>query len=297
MNHRYSPWLRASKRFALALAAVYMTVVAVLYVFQDQLIFRSGIGVPDLQKLELPRLKEITIDVRDPVDGDLSLMSWYTPPIDPSLPTVLYFHGNGGHIGLRPKIQERFLDLGWGLLMLEYRGYGNNPGTPSVDGLQKDALAAAQFLQNKFGRDAKIHIYGESIGGAIAVQMLKHHPELPVKSLIIYAPFTKLSDVARLHYPWVPVGLLLKSELNTIDSIADVHVPLFIMHGENDTLVPPDMGRRVYANANQPKEIWIEPDADHFDLWEKGGVDQAINYIRRIDGRSLASSGEIGGVE
>ena len=274
---------KSLKTLLISLLSAYLLVGIGLSVFQDQLIFRSGMGAPNLQAMNLPRLSEVYIHSRSPGDADLSLLSWYAPPIDPAMPTILYLHGNGGHIGLRPRMAGRFLELGWGLLMLEYRGYGNNPGQASPDGLVDDTVAAVEFLRKALGQEAHIHVYGESIGAAVAVQMINRHPEFHIKSLTMYAPFTKLSDVAKYHYWWLPVDLLLRREFNTVDTIGKIHVPVLITHGAFDGLIPLQMGQDVFDKANQPKTIWIEPNSNHFNLWENGGVDRAIEFMKAVE--------------
>ncbi len=273
-----------SKQLLILIILTYAGVIGTLYVLQGYMIFRNYGGPPNLEQTALPRLKEIHIPVQlcDITVGcpDSQLLAWYTPPVKPGMPTILYLHGNGGNIARRPGIAAQFLQPGWGLFMLEYRGYGGNPGTPTPNGLAIDAIAAYEYLRRELGPDAPIHIYGESIGGAVAIQMIDQYPEAKIKSLVLYAPFTKLSDVVKFLYPWLPVDLILKYDFDNISRIANIHVPLLIMHGELDTFVPPSMGRAIYDAANQPKQLWIDEDANHYSLWRYSGVKKAVEFYK-----------------
>ncbi|TAH35619.1 MAG: alpha/beta hydrolase [Alphaproteobacteria bacterium] len=275
-----------SKQLLWLLILTYLGVVGSLYLLQNYMIFRNYGGPPDLAATALPRLKEIHIPVFlcDQLKPDCKpseLLSWYTPPIRPGMPTILYFHGNGGNIAKRPRIAGQFLEQGWGLFMLEYRGYGGNPGKPTPDGLVVDAKVAYKYLRRELGPNAPIHIYGESIGGAVAIQMMDQNPDIKIDSLVLYAPFTRLGDVVKYLYPWLPVDLILKYDFNNIDRIKNIHTPLYIMHGEIDNFVPVQMGRKLFDAANNPKQIWIDPDSNHYSLWRQGGVKKAIEFYSK----------------
>ncbi len=274
------------KNLLLLAVLTYAGVVGTLYVIQDYLVFRNYGGAPNLAATNLPRLQEIEIPIFLCADSaqdcaQSQLLSWYTPPVKPEMPTILYLHGNGGNIAKRPGIAAQFLQQGWGLFMLEYRGYGGNPGHPSADGLAADAKAAYDYLRRQLGDNAKIQIYGESIGGAVAIKMIAANPNVKIDGLVLYAPFTKLSDVVKYLHPWMPVDLILRNDFDNISGIKTMRVPVLVMHGELDDFVPPFMGRAIFNAANEPKELWIDPNSSHYSLWRNGGVQKSIEFFKK----------------
>ncbi len=284
---KYSKFARQIGLLALL---TYIGVLAAMYFFQHALIFRDGFGRPDLAKTGLG-MQQISIPAvaddacwQENTSGcgatTIDLLAWYAPPPQPNAPVILYLHGNGGHIGLRRGIARQFLDAGLGLLMLEYRGYGGNAGLASPDGLTLDAEAAWNFLRAQHIGADEIFIYGESIGGAVAIQMLHDRPAIQPAALILYAPFTTLQDVVAYLYPWLPVKWLLRYEFDSIGKIAALRTPLLVMHGGVDKFVPPRMGEAIFNAARSPKELWIAPGANHYTLWEMGAVQRAVEFIR-----------------
>src|SRR5690606_32604813 len=136
---------------------------------------------------------------------NLALQAWYRAPLLNDLPTIVYFHGNAGHIGHRAFLVKPYLDQGFGVLLLTYRGYSGNPGTPTEEGLYQDGRAAIEFLRRKEGSERCLVVHGTSIGAAVAVQMAL---EYPIEGLILQSPFTSLPDVGKYHYPFLPVAWL-----------------------------------------------------------------------------------------
>jgi uncharacterized protein len=293
-------YIQLARRIGILVLLTYVGVLAAMYFLQHALIFRDGSGRPVLAKTGLA-MQEIAVPVvadaacwQNPSPSvcaidTVDLLTWYAPPPKPDAPTILYLHGNGGHIGLRRGIARQFLAAGFGLLMLEYRGYGGNPGSATADGLSLDAMAGWNYLRAQNINPAQIFIYGESIGGAVAIQMLHDRPAIQPGGLILYAPFTALRDVVAFLYPWLPVDLLLRYEFDSIGKIAALRAPLLVMHGGQDEFVPQRMGEAIYNAATSPKELWIEPGANHYTLWEMGAVQRAVEFIRST------SRGEIGG--
>src|ERR1700676_558994 len=122
----------------------YLIVLGYLYVFQRQLMYFPDRARPQLGLLRELGLREVSLTTTD----GLALLSWYLPPRE-GRPVILYFHGNGGNIGHRAERIERFGHEGYGVLMVEYRGYGGNPGAPTETGLFDDARTALDFLQRE----------------------------------------------------------------------------------------------------------------------------------------------------
>jgi fermentation-respiration switch protein FrsA (DUF1100 family) len=149
------------------------------------------------------------------------------------------------------------------VLLVDYRGFGGNPGHPSEDGLALDAKAAISYLDTRSDVDPDRLIYfGESLGTALAIAMAQ---ERPPAALILRSPFTSLSDVASVHYPYAPTALLRDRYLN-IDTIRNVDVPVLVFAGSQDTIIPIAQSREVFDAASGPKRFVTITGADHNDL-------------------------------
>jgi hypothetical protein len=258
---------------AAAAAALYATLCGGLYVFQRNILYIPDNDRPRAAAVGLANLSEVFVTTSD----GLRLLAWYVAP-KPGEPVIAYFHGNGGHIGYRTERLKRFVRDGYGALFLEYRGYGGNPGSPTQDGLFSDARAALDFLATQGIRVERTVLYGESLGSGVAVQMAS---ERPVAAVLLEAPYDSVAEVARRHYAFVPVNLMLKDRFDSVARIGAVRAPILVMHGERDAIVPVESGRRLFAAANGPKEIWTAPDAGHNDLALHGALDVAADFLRR----------------
>ncbi len=257
-----------------AVAIGYVLAVAGLYLVQRSLLY-----LPDRTRPELGALAALGArEVRFATSDGLDLLAWHLPPRD-GRPLVVYFHGNGGHIGYRSNRLRRFAEEGVGLLLVEYRGYGGNRGAPSEDGLYRDAAAALDFATGELATPAaRLALYGESLGSAVAVWAAAHYP---AAALILEAPFTRLADAAGHHYPWVPVGLLLRDRFDSLARIASVKAPILIVQGEQDRVIPVRLGRALLAAANEPKEGWFPPEAGHENLAQFGVLDVLFDFLGR----------------
>ncbi|HEX3535902.1 MAG TPA: alpha/beta hydrolase [Stellaceae bacterium] len=256
-----------------ALLLVYLLVVGGLYLGQRSLLYVPDRERPPLGALAELGVREVTLSTAD----GLSLLAWYRPP-PAGAPVLVYFHGNGGHLGYRTNRMTRFAQEGLGVLMLEYRGYGGNPGSPTEAGLYADAAAAFDFLSGQGIAANRLVIYGESLGAAIAVHAAA---ERKIGALVLEAPFTTLADAAFYHYPFLPVSLLLWDRFDSLSAIARVAAPVLILQGERDRVVPIRFGRALLAAAHEPKEGWFSPDAGHYDLSRFGGLDAMFDFLAR----------------
>lgn len=209
-------------------------------------------------------------------DG-LALLAWWMPP-RPSQPVIAYFHGNGGHIGYRAERFRKLALLGFGVLLVEYRGYGGNPGSPSEEGLYRDARAALAFLEQQNVPPERLVLYGESLGTAVAVRMASEHR---VAALVLESPFTSIEALGRYHYPFLPVALVLRDRFDAASAIAEVRAPILVLHGEQDEIVPAKFARALFEAAPEPKEAWFAPEGGHVDLREHGAFEVVADFLRR----------------
>src|SRR6516162_5213219 len=251
----------------------YAALVGGLYLFQRQLLYFPDRARPELFGLEQLGVREVRLSTED----GLSLLSWYLPP-RPGQPVIAYFHGNGGHIGYRVERLLRFARQGFGVLMLEYRGYGGNPGMPSEAGFYADGRAALGFLDRERVAPNRLVLYGESLGSGVAVELAAQHQ---IAALILEAPPTSVAEVAQCHFPFVPAARLVTDRFDSLSRIAKVRAPILVLHGERDRVVPVRFGRALFDAAPEPKEGWFTPDAGHEDLARYGGLDVAVAFINR----------------
>ena len=253
--------------------AAYGVLVGGLYVFQRHLLYFPDVRRPELGALAALGVREITLKTAD----GLSLLSWYVPPRD-GHPVIAYFHGNGGHMGYRAERLRRFTRTGYGVLMAEYRGYGGNPGTPSEPGLVADGAAALDFLDGEGIASNRLVIYGESLGSGVAVALAAQRE---VASLILEAPFTSVAEVAQYHYSFIPAFALVRDRFDSLARIGQVKVPILVIHGEQDRVVPVRFGRALFDAAPQPKELWLSREAGHEDLVRYGAFEAVLDFLRR----------------
>jgi fermentation-respiration switch protein FrsA (DUF1100 family) len=243
-----------------------------LYLAQRRLLYLPDTDRPALGTLARLGVRETTLTTAD----GLSLLAWYLPPPE-GAPVIVYFHGNGGHIGYRSERVQRFAEAGFGVLMPEYRGYGGNPGSPSEDGFYADARAALAFLDNSELAPSRRVLYGESLGTGVAVRMAT---EREVAALILEAPYTSVADVAQYHYPLVPAKLLVRDRFDSLAIIDKVTAPILVLQAEDDPIVPIRFGRALFAAASEPKEAWFAPQGGH-EVGRHGGLDVAIAFVQR----------------
>jgi uncharacterized protein len=255
----------------------YATMVGGLFLFQRQLLY-----FPDRTRPELAGLASIGVrEVKLSTDDGLSLLSWYLPA-RAGRPVITYFHGNGGHIGYRAERLLRFAHEGYGVLMVEYRGYGSNPGTPTETGFYADGRAALAFLQHEGITPNRLVLYGESLGSGVAVALAAEHQ---VAAVILEAPPTSVAEVAQCHYPFVPASRMVLDRFDLVTRIGGVRAPILVLHGERDRVVPIRYGRALFDAAPEPKESWFAPEAGHEDLARYGALDVAVAFIdRRLGG-------------
>jgi hypothetical protein len=274
LDRRLAPVLYPFLGFALV---AYAALVGGLFFFQRQLLYFPDKTRPELAGLEQLGVREVVLATED----GLSLLSWYLPS-RPGRPVILYFHGNGGHIGYRVERLLRFAREGYGVLMLEYRGYGGNPGTPSESGFYADARAALDLLEREAVPANRHVLYGESLGSGVAVQLAVQHG---VAALILEAPFTSVAEVAQCHFPYVPAARMVIDRFDSLSRIGRVKAPILVLHGERDRVVPVRFGRALFNAAPEPKEGWFAPEAGHEDLARYGALDAAVAFIeRRLSG-------------
>jgi uncharacterized protein len=186
-------------------------------------------------------------------------------------PTLIFFHGNGGNLTHRAPLMARMrTEIGTNVFIFDYQGYGKSAGRPSETATAADARAALVYLKGRPGVDPRrIAYYGESLGGAVAIDLAS---VAPPSALAVQSTFTSIADMTRLRYPYLQFLLPLASiRYEALSLVGSVRAPLLLIHGDADTLVPVEHGRRLFEAANEPKRLLVVPGADHNDVFVRGG--------------------------
>jgi len=251
--------------------SAYLSIVVFFYFIQRQLIYYPEQNFPTPAHAGVPEMQVIQLMTSD----NFLLKAWYRPPVDPNLPTLVYFHGNAGHIGHRALMMAPFLRKGYGVLLLTYRGYSGNPGKPSEEGLYRDARSAMQFLIEEKIPNQCIVLYGNSIGAAVAIQMAT---EYEIAALVLQSPFTSLTDVGHVHYPFFPIKWLIKDRYDSVAKGKKIQAPVLILHGANDWIIPTKLSQKLFLTLPEPKEAHYIPNRGHNDLFEPKIV---ISFIEK----------------
>ncbi len=241
----------------------YLAVVAVFTLLQRRLIYQPT-HVSSLLTTEFglpsPGASDVTLTTND----GLTLHGWLLQaerPLDrdphlhaprPLAPLLIYFPGNARHRGRRVSDLKEFTRNGFDVLLFDYRGYGDNPGSPSETAMQADARRVWEFALDELDAVPDgIVLYGESLGGAVATQLaadLCEHSTPPV-ALITNATFASLSGTVAWHYPWFPFRYMLWDHWASVERMPQVTCPVLMFHGAKDEIVPLSQGRELYAAA------------------------------------------------
>ncbi len=224
---------------------------------QRSLIYFPDTAAPPPVGQVLPGARDVGLTTAD----GLELAAWYVEASASEAATVLVLPGNGGNRGSRSALATGLAQQGLGVLLVDYRGYGGNPGAPSQDGLALDARAAWSFLVYEAEVDRRFLIYlGESLGAAVATELATEHPPA---ALVLRSPFTSLAAVGQANYG-IPLGWLLRDEYPLAELVLRVDAPVWVVYGTEDSIVPAPQSIEV-ADAAGVVDAIIVAGADHND--------------------------------
>jgi hypothetical protein len=263
-------------KWLLILAVVgYGGLLALMYVFQRALQYFPDTAHVAPATAGLPQAQEVTLTSSD---GE-KLIAWYVPARGDK-PIVIYFQGNAEGLSARVHRFTWLTEDGTGLLALAYRGFGGSTGSPSEQGLIRDANAAYDFVRAQYAAK-RIVLFGESLGTGVAVALASEHE---IGALILDAPFTSAAEVGAAHYPFAPVRWLLKDKFHSDERIGRVSTPLLVLHGEQDRIVPIRFGEKLFALAREPKRFVRFPQGGHVNLDDFGAAKVIKKFLADYDG-------------
>jgi len=280
--------LAFSLKLAGPLAGFYLLGCLTLYAAQTRLIFRPAATLRVTPDRLGVAAEDVWLEVRD-ADGGC-VHGWWLPNPAPDAPALLYLHGNGGNIGSNLSRAIGFRDLGFSVLVIDYRGYGRSSGpAPNEARVYADAAAAWDYLAARYA-PGDIFLYGHSLGGAIAIELARRQPHLA--GAIVESTFTALRDMGADSplYRLFPVDWLLTQHFDSRAKVPHLQVPLLFVHGTADAIVPARMSGELHAIAPDPKRLLLVPGAGHINVPVVGGttyLDAVREFVAAHHGRQL----------
>ncbi len=258
-------WKRGLRFVILRGVFWYAVICLVMMFFQRSLIYRPATteAIPLSEALRpAGSVQEISFETAD----GLTLHGWHylrkgqaceTPEdcekvLDAATPVVLFFHGNGGDRRGRVMYYQILSQSGADVFAIDYRGYGENPGSPSEAGLAEDARGLWKYAtETRRVSPGRIVLFGESLGGGVAVRLAQEvcQAGTPPAGLIVRSSFSSLTETAGSRFPWLPVPILLWDRFPSADCVGDVTCPILMFHGTRDQVVPYELGQKLFAAA------------------------------------------------
>lgn len=211
-------------------------------------------------------------------DGEL-LYGWYCRAKNP-IASALYCHGNTGNLSNTAHVMPHLLDAGINVLLFDYRGFGRSSGSPSLSGIIDDGVTAARLHEKIRPKHIPSILYGYSLGGAIAAQIIRRHP---FDGLILQSTFTNLPDIARVTFPRVPLHLVSGRLFDTLEVVRNLTIPALVIHGTTDEVCPSWMAQQLHDScaAGEKKLILVEGGL-HKDLFERDDAQTLVWEINRF---------------
>jgi hypothetical protein len=252
---------RLARGTLIGLAILWLFALALLWMLQRNFLFmapRTPPGPPP------PGYAAVDIETSD----GLRLTAWYRLAA-PHRPTIVFFSAQGASLPWSAEWADGFANAGFGLLLVSFRGFDANPGSPSEQGLYRDGRAALAWLA-AHGVPRPV-LVGLSLGTGVAAEMAAEAASRPAdwpagvepRTLILLSPYASIPEMAAMRYPIFPTRPLVKDRFDTEAKIAAVRLPILVVHGELDELIPFAQGLAIYNRAREPKRFVALPDAGH----------------------------------
>lgn len=240
---------------------------------ENRMIFHPSTSIDQTPSQVGLEFEDIFFTARDGV----RLNGWLIPHRK-ARSTLVWFHGNAGNIGHRVENIKWLHDrVPVNIFIFDYRGYGRSQGFPSEEGTYLDGEAALELMQKKLGAGGakKIILFGRSLGAAIATEMATRFES---QGLILESPFVSIAEMARVLFPFLPIGPLLHTRYDVRATVKKINVPLLVLHGDRDEIIPFEHGKLVFEAAPEPKRFFAIAGASHNDTVVAGGE----NYFEQL---------------
>jgi len=262
----------------LALVFFYILLVIVVFFFQRSLLYHPSVDnyLTD-EAIKAPAgIKKVQITTKD----NIELLGWFYNKDLEKFKTILFFHGNAGSLENRTYKLNHFKNLNVNFLIIAWRGFSGNKGKPNERGLYEDARSAIEWLKKKDVNEKNIILYGESLGTGVAIEVAQ---QKKYAGIILESPFTSMINMGKKYYPIFPVSFLLKDKFESDKKIANISIPILIMHGKIDKIVPYYMGKKMYELANEPKFFYSQEYGDHMVEYDKKLLSALGKFIQSLN--------------
>ena len=253
----------------------YLIIALILYNFQRNLLYHPSENNYQGDKL-IVKIEKVNIKTKDNID----LVAWYHKKDIKNSKTILFLHGNAGSLENRIHKINYFNDMNINFLLLAWRGFNGNKGYPTEEGLYIDAKSAVDWLIKKGIKNEDIIIYGESLGTGVATEISQNNN---FAGVILESPFTSMVAAAKSKYPIFPIRLLLKDKYESDKKLKNIKIPILIMHGKVDRLVPFYMGKKMYELANEPKYSYFSEYDDHMMEYNENLLNELKKFISSLN--------------
>ena len=250
---------------------IYLIIVAYMYLNQRKLLYLPSENNYLDDQIDF-NFKEVFIDV----EKNLKLKAWLIENDFKNKKTLVFFHGNAGNLSNRTYKLNQLSKLDLNIIILAWRSFSGNEGEPSEQNLYNDAKKTIDWLNSRGVKNKNIILYGESLGTGIAVELSQTNQ---FGGIILESPFTSMTNAAKNIYPWLPVKYLLKDKYDSEKKIKNLQIPILIMHGKKDNIVPFKMGKKLYDLANNPKFFYFTENDDHMLTFDEKLVSTIKDFL------------------
>ena len=254
---------------------IYFFILFTTYFFQRNLLYhpKENNYFGDPLRVSIEKVK---IETQD----NIQLLSWHHNKNINNYKTILFLHGNAGSLENRIHKINHFKDMNINFLLVSWRGFNGNEGSPTEQGLYEDARSAVRWLKSKGVVEKNIIIYGESLGTGVATEIAQYKN---FAGIILESPFTSMIDAGKTKYPYLPVRFLLKDKYESNKKIKNIKSPILIMHGKVDNIVPFYMGKKIYELANEPKYSYFSEYDDHMMEYNEKLLNNLKKFISSLN--------------
>jgi fermentation-respiration switch protein FrsA (DUF1100 family) len=256
--------------FVAVVVALYALVCVAVAIAQSRLVYYPGPAPTETPRDHGLAYDDLQLTTRD---GE-TIHAWLVHANSPR-GAILLCHGNAGNIAARIARASKFVELGFDVLLFDYRGYGGSSGKPTEEGTYVDAETAWEHLRSRGVPPERIVAFGESLGGAVAIELARRRA---LGAVIVEDTFTSLADMGAKFYPWLPVRWILRIRYDSLAKVGALNVPFLVIHSRDDELVPFEHGERLFQTARGPKKL-LATSGSH----NAGGFVGSPEWVRAVD--------------
>tara|TARA_B110001452_G_scaffold142397_1_gene118403 strand:- start:709 stop:1509 length:801 start_codon:yes stop_codon:yes gene_type:complete len=252
----------------------YFSIILFVYFYQRNLLYHPSENNYLNDKINF-NYKEIFIET----DKDIKLKSWFINKDLKKFKTVVFFHGNAGNLLNRVYKLNELNKLEINILISSWRSFSGNKGKPTEKNLYYDAKKIVKWIKMQGVESKDIILYGESLGTGVVTELASKND---FGGIILESPFTSIADAAKIYYPYLPVNFLLRDRYDSKSKIKNIKIPILIMHGKMDNIVPQKMGKELFEKANDPKFSYFPDDDNHMMEYNEQLLNKIKTFIEKI---------------